>query len=188
MRGTERVIEQLNKALECELPAILQHIVHAEMLHIRGNKRHGLYLKKLAIEEMLHVRVLIARILVLEGSPRVDAPPSPRIGGSFLEQLENDLAAERQAVNQYCSGAAVCAQVGDTVSQTLLEGIVKKKEAHADYLVAELSEHAVASLDGGAAQRIHSVPDSLQHDSVKRQSSVGVGRDLQATPRKRTVC
>jgi bacterioferritin len=187
MRGTERVIEQLNEALECELSAIVQHIVHAETIHISGNRRHGLYIKKLAIEEMLHVRVLIARILVLEGLPRVDAPPMPRIGGSFLAQLENDLTAERQAVDQYYSAAAICASAGDTVSQTLLEGIVKNKETHADYLVAELSVHAVAGLENGATQRIHSVPDSKQNGSVSYPPSIGAGRELQTAPRKRTV-
>ena len=185
--GTQIVAERLNEAIKCALPAIVQCIVQAEMLHRRGNRQHGLYLKKQATEPILHARGPIERILVLEGLPRVDAAPSPRIGGSYLEQLENDLAAKGQVVTQYCSAAAIRARAGDTVSQTLLERIVKNKEAHADYLVAELSVHAVAGLENGAAQRIHLVPDSLQNGSVSCQSSIGVSRELQAAPRKRTT-
>jgi len=185
MRGTERSIELLNEALECELSAIAQHIVHAEMLHISGNGRHGLYIKKQAIEEMLHARCLIGRILALNGIPRVDAAPAPRIGGRFLEQLENDLAAGRQAVNQYCSAAAICGRVGDTVSQALLEKMVTKKEENADYLEAELSAHAEAGLESGAEQRIHSVPSPLQSDSASCRAASSVGRELQVAPQKR---
>jgi bacterioferritin len=187
MRGTERVIELLNEALECELSAIAQHIVHAEMLHISGNGRHGLYITKQAIEEMLHARCLIGRILVLKGLPRVDAAPAPRIGGSFPEQLENDLTADREAVNQYCSAAAICGRAGDTVSQALLEKMVTKKEENADYLEAELSAHAEAGLESGAGQRIHTVPSSLQKVSASCHVSSGVGREPQTARRKRTV-
>lgn len=187
MRGPERIIELLNEALECELSAIAQHIVHAEMLHIRGNGRHGLYITKQAIEEMLHARCLIGRILALKGLPRVDASPAPRIGGSLLEQLKNDLAADREAVNQYCSAAAICGRAGDTVSQALLEKLVNKKEENADYLEAELSAYAAVGLDSAAEQRIHSVPGPLQHDSASYRSASSVDRELQAAPRKRTI-
>lgn len=186
MRGKIRVIEQLNEALECELSAIVQHIVHAEMLHIRRNGRHGLYVTKQAIEEMLHARSLIERILVLEGIPRVNSAPSPRIGGSFLEQLESDLAAEKQAVSQCCSAAAICARLGDTASQALLEKMVSKKEEHADYLEAELSAYAMAGRESGTDQRIHSVPSPPQRAASSCKSSDAAGCELQTTPRKRT--
>ena len=77
---------------------------------------------------------------------------------SHQEQLGNDLAAERQAVKQYCSAAAICAHEGDPVSQALLERIVRNKEAHADYLAAELSAQDAVVLENCFARQIHPVP------------------------------
>ena len=158
MHGTERVIGELNDCLNGALSAIVQCIVHAEMLHCRGYEGRSLYVKKQAIEEMLHARSLIERILVLEGLPQVDLAPSPRIGVSCQEQLGNDLAAERRAVGRCSSAAAICAHEGDTVSQALLERIVRNKEAHAGYLAAELSAQDAAGLGNCFARQIHSVP------------------------------
>ncbi len=54
MRGNERVIEQLNKALEEELTAIHQYFVHAEMCEDWGFKALSAYIKKQSIDEMKH--------------------------------------------------------------------------------------------------------------------------------------
>jgi hypothetical protein len=79
MRGNEKVIQQLNEALKAELTAIVQYIVHSEMCHNWGYDRIGDYVKKQAIDEMRHAEGLIERILFLDGSPKVDVMPTPKI-------------------------------------------------------------------------------------------------------------
>ena len=138
MRGNEKVIAELNKALQAELAAIMQYIVHAEMQHNWGYHALGGYIKKQAIEEMGHAEGLIERILFLEGTPQMDAFPKPNIGAGVKAQIENDLAGELGAVRQYNESVAVCVAAGDNGSRELFEKMVSDEEKHTDYLEAQL--------------------------------------------------
>jgi len=138
MRGDQKVIDELNAALKAELTAISQYIVHAEMNDNWGYHALGSYIKKQAIDEMKHAEGLIERILFLEGTPRLDVMPTPKIGQDVKAQIENDLAAEIEAVKQYNNAARLCAEAGDNNSRALFEGMVKDEEAHTDFLEAQL--------------------------------------------------
>ena len=138
MRGNSNVITELNKALQAELAAIMQYIVHAEMQDNWGYHALGAYIKKQAIDEMGHAEGLIERILFLDGTPQMDAFPKPNIGASVQAQLENDLAGELDAVRQYNESIAVCVTAGDNGSRELFEKMVGDEEHHTDYLEAQL--------------------------------------------------
>jgi len=154
MRGSDKVIQQLNEALKAELTAIVQYIVHAEMCHNWGYHRIGGLIKKQAIDEMRHAEGLIERILFLDGAPKVDVMPTPNIGASVKAQIENDLAAELEAVRQYNASVAVCAQAGDNGSRVLFEKMVKDEEEHADFLEAQLQIISDSGLDNYLAQQM----------------------------------
>ena len=66
MRGNDKVIAELNKALSAELTAIAQYMVHAEMQSNWGYNALGAFIKKQAIDEMRHAEGLIERILYLD--------------------------------------------------------------------------------------------------------------------------
>jgi bacterioferritin len=155
MRGNDKVIEQLNAALKAELGAILQYIVHSEMQTNWGYGRLGGYIKKQAIDEMRHAEGLIERILFLEGTPRVDVMPGPRIGGEVRAQLENDLAGEREAVRMYNTAVKVCAEAGDNGSRELFEKMVKDEEGHTNWLEGQLFVIGATGLDNYLATQIH---------------------------------
>jgi len=155
MRGNDKVIAHLNAALKAELTAIVQYIVHAEMCHNWGYNRLGGFIKKQAIDEMKHAEGLIERILFLEGVPGVDVMPTPRIGANVKAQLENDLAAETEAVVQYNSAVAICTEAGDNASRALFERMVADEEKHADYLESQLFMIGEVGLDNYLAQQIH---------------------------------
>ena len=155
MRGNDNVIQQLNEALKGELTAIAQYIVHAEMCHNWGYRRLGNYIKKQAIDEMKHAEKLIERILFLEGSPKMDVMPAPRIGASVQAQLENDLSAELGAVGQYNAAVQICVASADNGSRELFEAMVKDEEGHADFLEAQLSMVKEVGLANYLAQQIH---------------------------------
>jgi len=139
MRGNEIVIEQLNAALKAEFTAILQYMVHAEMQSNWGYYALGGYIKKQAIDEMRHAESLIERILFLDGVPKVDIMTAPQIGANVKAQLENDLAAELEAVRQYNEAVRICAEARDNGSRDLFEKMVKDEEAHTDWLEAQLT-------------------------------------------------
>jgi len=155
MRGNDQVIQRLNDALKAELTAIVQYIVHAEMCHNWGYHRLGDYIKKQAIDEMRHAEGLIERILFLEGAPKVDVMPTPKIGPNVKAQIENDLAAELEAVTRYNASVEVCAGAGDNASRALFERMVKDEEEHADFLEAQLFMIGEVGLDNYLAQQIH---------------------------------
>lgn len=154
MRGNDKVIELLNEALKAELTAIVQYIVHAEMCQNWGYGRLGGYIKKQAIDEMKHAEGLIERILFLDGTPKVDVMPTPRIGASVKAQIENDLAGELEAVGQYNLAVAACAAAGDNASRALFEAMVKDEEEHADYLEAQLHLVGEIGLDNYLARQM----------------------------------
>ena len=73
MKGSAKVIEQLNKALREELTAINQYFLHAEMCENWGYEKLSEYIKMQSIGEMKHAESLMERILFLDGSPNDEA-------------------------------------------------------------------------------------------------------------------
>jgi bacterioferritin len=138
MKGNDNVIGHLNKALSAELTAITQYIVHSEMCGNWGYKAYGAFVKKQAIDEMRHAEGLIERILFLDGVPAVEVKLAPQIGASVKAQIENDLAAEADAIKQYNAAVKACVEAGDNGTRELFEGMVKDEEQHLDFLEAQL--------------------------------------------------
>ncbi len=137
MRGNQKVIDELNSALKSELTAICQYMIHAEMCQNWGYGKLGSYIKKQAIDEMKHAEGLIERILFLEGTPRLDVLPAPKIGATVKDQIGNDLAGETEAVRQYNQSARICVEAGDNGTYALFEKMVTDEEQHADFLEAQ---------------------------------------------------
>jgi bacterioferritin len=138
MRGNEKVINELNRALSAELTAIVQYMVQAEMCDNWGYRKLGGATKKRAIEEMRHAEGLIERILFLDGIPAVEVAIEPKIGASVEAQLELDLRDEVDAVKQYNAAVAMCRQEADNGTRELFEKMIRDEEMHTDYLEAQL--------------------------------------------------
>ncbi len=155
MRGNEKVISELNSALQAELTAIVQYFVHAEMCDNWGYKHLGGYIKKQAIDEMRHAEGLIERILFLDGTPAIGVTLAPQVGGSVKAQHENDLAGELDAVKQYNAAVQVCVQAADDGSRALFEKMVQDEEKHANFLEARLHAIKEMGLDNYLSQQLH---------------------------------
>ncbi|HVP42512.1 MAG TPA: bacterioferritin [Terriglobales bacterium] len=138
MRGNQKVLKELNAALQAELTAIVQYMVQAEMCHNWGYQRLGELTKRRAIEEMKHAEGLIERILFLDGTPAIDVALQPKVGADVPKQLETDLADETDAVRQYNQSVKICRESGDAGSRELFEHMIVDEERHADFLEAQL--------------------------------------------------
>ena len=138
MKGSERVLAELNRALQSELQAILQYMVHGEMQNNWGYRKLGGYIRKQAIDEMRHAEALIERILYLDGTPDVSKLPPPVIGANVRQQIANDLAAEKDAVKTYNAAARVCMEEGDNGSREQFVRMVQDEENHEDWLESQL--------------------------------------------------
>ena len=134
MKGDPKLIETLNELLADELTAINQYIVHSEMCDNWGYERLHKLVEARAVQEMKHAEKLIARILFLEGTPRVDGLNKITIGPDVAKQLANDLNAELHAVKMYNNAIHLADQVGDAPTRELLEDIAGDEDDHVDWL------------------------------------------------------
>ena len=139
MKGNEKVIEQLNRALREELTAINQYFVHSEMDENWGYERLSKSMKKLSIDEMKHAEALIERILFLDGSPHME-PLALSIGKTVKDSLANDLKLEIDAVEMYNEAARVATDNKDLGSRDVFVRLLKDEEKHVDFLEAQLHE------------------------------------------------
>jgi bacterioferritin len=155
MKGNPQVIDELNQALQAELTAICQYMIHAEMCQNWGYHRLGAFIKKQAIDEMHHAETLIERILFLEGTPHLDVLPTPKIGATVKAQIENDLAAETEAVRMYNRSARIATEAGDNGTFALFKKLVADEEEHADFLEAQLGVIDQVGIENYLAQQMH---------------------------------
>lgn len=134
MKGDPKLLETLNELLADELTAINQYMVHSEMCANWGYDRLHEQVEQRAITEMKHAEALIARVLFLEGTPKVDRLKKITIGADVPKQLASDLQAELAAVAAYNEAVKLATQVKDTPTKMLLEQIAKDEDAHIDWL------------------------------------------------------
>jgi bacterioferritin len=139
MKGSPKVIEELNKALREELTAINQYFLHAEMSENWGYERLSEYIKKQSIGEMKHAEALMERILFLDGTPTMK-PLDLTIGKNVQEMLQSDLDLELSAVEQYNAAIQVAVAEKDNGSRDLFVELLKDEEDHVDWLEAQMHQ------------------------------------------------
>jgi bacterioferritin len=140
MKGSPKVIAQLNEALREELLAINQYFLHAEMCENWHYHKLATHVRKESIDEMKHAEALIERILFLDGAPNMTEPMKISIGSNVKDQLESDLKLELEGVALYNKAIQVSRDEGDNASRELFERILKEEEAHVDWLEAQLHQ------------------------------------------------
>jgi len=139
MKGSAKVIEELNKALREELTAINQYFLHAEMCENWGYERLSEYVKKQSIGEMKHAEALMERILFLDGTPTMK-PLDLTIGKNVQEMLQSDLDLELSAVKQYNAAIQIAVAEKDNGSRDLFVALLKDEEDHVDWLEAQMHQ------------------------------------------------
>jgi bacterioferritin len=138
MRGDDEIIALLNDQLTSELTAINQYFLHAKMQQNWGLTKLAAYTRNESMDEMRHAELITDRILFLEGLPNYQRLFSLRIGQSVREQLQSDLAIEREVVERLRPGIGMCREKGDITTANLFEGILADEEHHIDYIETNL--------------------------------------------------
>jgi bacterioferritin len=139
MKGSPKVLEELNKALREELTAINQYFLHAEMCENWGYDRLSEYIKKQSIGEMKHAEALMERILFLDGAPSMQ-PLELTVGKNVQEMIQSDLDLEIGAVAAYNAAIQVAVAEKDNGSRDLFVVLLKDEEQHVDWLEAQIHQ------------------------------------------------
>lgn len=134
MKGDEKVIEFLNKALTNELTAINQYWLHYRTLNHWGVTKLAEYERHESIDEMKHADVLAERILFLDGLPNFQAINRLKVGETVEEILKADLQLEYEALPLLKEAIQHCETVRDYVSREIFERILESEEEHVDFL------------------------------------------------------
>lgn len=134
MKGDEKVIEFLNKALTNELTAINQYWLHYRVLKDWGVHKLAEYERHESIDEMKHADVLAERVLFLNGLPNFQAIHKLKVGETVEEILKADLALELEAIPLLKDAIEHCEKVRDYVSREIFERILESEEEHVDFL------------------------------------------------------
>ena len=137
MKGSAKVVEELNKALREELTAINQYFLHAEMCENWGYEKLSEYIKLQSIGEMKHAEALMERILFLDGSPTMK-PLELTVGKNVKDMLQSDLELELGAVKDYNAAIQVAVAEKDNGSRDLFVRLLKDEEGHVDWLEAQM--------------------------------------------------
>ena len=128
MKGSDKVIAELNGLLAWELGAMDQYFIHAEMYADWGlNKLH----ERIAHEfedEKGHAKALIERMLFLEGTPDMETRPPIQVGKDVPEMLQNDLNVELAVDKALKDAIVVCEAEKDFVSREVLEKLLEDTE------------------------------------------------------------
>ena len=138
MKGDEKVIEYLNKALRSELTAVSQYWLHYRLQEDWGLGHMAKKSREESIEEMHHADKLVTRIIFLGGHPNLQKLDPLRIGQTPKETLEADLAAEQEARALYKEAREHCNSAGDYVTMKLFEELLMDEEGHIDFLETQL--------------------------------------------------
>ena len=154
MKGNPKVIEALNEVIKAEITAINQYFVHAKMCENWGYQYLYEFNEKNSIEEMKHAEKLLERMLYLEGIPKMEKDKL-NIGKNAKEQLENDYALEKAAIQRLQKSITLCDSLGDAGSSDLLEHILLDEENHANDQEAYLQEIKDMGIENFLSTQIH---------------------------------
>lgn len=147
MKGDEKVIEFLNKALTNELTAINQYWLHYRVLADWGVSKLAEYERHESIDEMKHADVLAERILFLNGLPNFQAIHKLKVGETVEEILRADLAVEMEAIPLLKDAIAHCEEVRDFTTREIFERILESEEEHVDFLETQFDMIARMGLE-----------------------------------------
>lgn len=138
MKGNAKVLTTLNNLLADELAARDQYFIHSQMLFDWGLSKLGERIAHEMEDETGHAKALIARILLLEGRPKM-VPSKLSIGGDVPGILKNDLSVELMVVANLRKAIALCEEESDFVSREILEQMLDDtEEDHAHWLEQQI--------------------------------------------------
>ena len=131
MKGSQKVIDSLNKRLAEEFGAIHQYTAHESYARVKGYDRYAEYVGKRREGELEHVKEATDRIVFLGGTPIMDALKGVDVGINGLSDgLERDDKNEEAAIKGWRETCDLCLEEGDFTSFQIASHILGEEEEH----------------------------------------------------------
>ena len=136
--GRAELVENLNKALSCELAAVIQYSQHSYL--VTGNDRQVFkdWFRDQAEEAQDHAESVGDKVVALGGIPTVE-PAMIRQSVDTKEMLRQDLELEREAMAVYMAAWASCDD-DDLPQKFWLEERISEEQQHIEELEKLTSE------------------------------------------------
>jgi len=143
---TETIIKLLNEALATEIVCVLRYRRHHFMASGLTAQNVAQEFFQHSNEEQTHADQIARRIVQIGGEPNfspeglLTRSHSEYVeGGTLIGMIEEDLVAERVAIDSYREMISYVAN-DDTTTRRMLEEILAMEEAHAEDLASLLKE------------------------------------------------
>lgn len=139
MKGSDKVIAELNHLLAGELTAVDQYFIHSRIYEDMGLTKLYERLDHEREEETDHADQMIKRILFLEGHPDLATREPLNVGKTVPEMLQNDLDVEYSVIKNLKAAIALCEQEQDYETRAMLvKQLEDSEEDHAYWLEKQL--------------------------------------------------
>ena len=139
MKGNANVIAALNTLLASELSAMDQYFIHSEMYQDWGLNKLYERIGHEFEDEKGDAKLLIGRILFLEGTPDLVTRDPIHVGKDVPEMLQNDLQLEYDVAAALKRVIKLCEQEQDYQTREILEQLLDDTEDdHAYWLEKQL--------------------------------------------------
>lgn len=159
MKGDKKIVDILNHLLTGELSASDQYLIHGEMVSDLGLPQLATHMLHESQHEHLHAKLIIQRILFLEGTPNVASRNALNIGKNVKEMLENDLALEYSVVKHLKKAIEACEKAEDYVTREMLVAQLDDTEMdHAYWLERQLKLIKLVGLENYQQSQMQAPP------------------------------
>ena len=139
MKGNANVIAALNTLLASELSAMDQYFIHSEMYQDWGLNKLYERISHEFEDEKGHAKLLIGRILFLEGTPDLTTRDPIHVGKDVPQMLQSDLQLEYDVAAALKRVIKLCEQEQDYQTREILEKLLDDTEDdHAYWLEKQL--------------------------------------------------
>lgn len=138
MNGDPQVIRQLDEYLSFELTGHRQYLLNAATCRHWGFARLAAAQQAYSEEETTHAARIMARILLLGGTPSMGSPRAVESRDTVAKQLESDRALVSAAIDHLRAAIGICERGHDFASRDLMAQMLDDEELHLDWLDRQL--------------------------------------------------
>ena len=139
MKGSDKVLDHLQKLLNSELAARDQYMAHSRMYKDWGLNELYERLNHEMEEETEHADAIMERMLFLERQPDMNQQDKVNVGSNVREMLQNDLDVEYSVDAALKEAISVCESEQDYDTRQILTKLLDDTEMdHAYWLEKQL--------------------------------------------------